>query len=356
MTVIAATNDQDLMDQIRRLVAVSAQEVQCVSSISQAQGGWGSASLVLVGSDLVADVRSAALPKRDQLVVVAHSGATDTIWREAMSVGAQGVVQLPDDEDWVADQLAAIAAEQSRRGMIVAALGGSGGVGASSFVAALGVAAITLGKSPVVVDLDPVGCGIDVVLGSDQAEPGVRWSELYRVSGRVPSKSLVSGLPSVNEIPVLSWGDQEPQLPTKEVVGVVLDSLKGSFDVVLVDLPRSSRETASVVLSRAQAVSFLAHAGVVGGVAAKRASCWLLESHQTVDLLIRPERGRGTDPTEIRDLGELLDIEPFLVVPNCKELAGELESGLPPGSHPKSKLGAVAREYLQGLDQLREAE
>lgn len=356
MTVIAVTKDQDLMDQIRRLVAVSAHEVQCVSSISQAQGGWDSASLVFVGCDLVAEVRSAALPKRKQLVVVAHSGATDTIWREAMSVGAQGVVQLPEDEDWVTDQLAAIAAEQGHRGLVLATLGGSGGVGSSSFVAALGIAALELGKSPVVVDLDPIGCGIDVVLGSDQVESGVRWSELYRVSGRVPGKSLVGGLPSINQVPILSWGDGEALLPTKEAVGIVLDSLKSSFDVVLVDLPRSSPDISNVVLSRTYAVSFLVRTGVIGAVAAKRASKWLLNSHQTVDLLVRPDSNNGSDATEVRDLGELLDIEPFLVVPNCKELAAELEAGLPPGSHPKSKLGAVAREYLQGLGQLREVE
>lgn len=354
MTILAVTQDQDLMDQIRRLVTASAQDVQCVGSVIQAQGGWAAASLVLVGRDLLEDVRSAALPRRDHLVVVAHSGVVDTVWREAMAVGAESVVQLPEDEDWVADQLAAIAAEQGRQGLVAAVFGGSGGVGSSSFVAALGLAAGKLGKTAVVVDLDPEGCGLDVVLGSDHAEPGVRWSELYRVSGRVPGRSLVSGLPSVNGVPVLSWGDGEPQLPSKEALGVVLDSLKGSFDFVFVDLPRSSHEVANVVLSRAQAVPFLTRAGVIGSVSAKRTCQWLLQAHQTVDVLVRPEPASGMDVTQVRDLGELLGIEPFLVVPHCKELAGELEAGLPPGSHPKSKLGVVAGEYVRGLDQLRE--
>lgn len=354
MTVLAVTTDVGLMDDIRRLVMASAQEVHCANSVGEAQSRWAEASLIFLGSDQVSAVRSAAMPQREKLVVVAQAGSTDTIYREAMSVGAEQVVQLPDDESWVTDHLAQIDAEEGRRGLVVAVIGGSGGVGCTSFVAACAMAARSLGKSPVVVDLDSVGCGLDVVLGGDEPQPGVRWSELYRVSGRVPGKSLVDGLPRVGEIPVLSWGETQPQLPSREALGIVLDSLKTSFDVVLVDLPRASQDIAKVVMSRAQVVSFLARSGVIGGLAAKRAAEWILESHSTVDLLVRPRAGGDPTGSDIRDLGELLGIDPLLIVPDCKEVEIELEAGLAPGTNSKSKLGSVAKDYVLGLDQLRE--
>ena len=342
------------MDDIRRLVTASAQEVHCASSVEQVQSRWGDASLVLLGPDQVPSVRSAALPKRERVVVVAHSGAVDTVWREAMSVGAAHVAQLPEDEDWVADQLAQIAIEKGRKGVVAAFIGGSGGVGCSSFVAACGSAAVQVGESPVVVDLDPTGCGLDLILGSDEPQSGVRWAELYRVSGRIPGKSLVDGLPSVSDIPVLSWGENERRLPSNEALGIVVDSLRTSFDLVLLDLPRGSHDVANAVLPRADVAVFMARAGVIGSLAAQRSATWLLDAHRTVDLLVRPQFGPAAEASDVRDLGKLMGIDPLLIIPDCKDLTGDLEAGRPPGSSAKSKLGQAARDYVRGLDQLRD--
>lgn len=352
MTVLAATADQVLLDDIRRIATASAQDVSFVSSVAQAQSLWREADLVFVGQDLIAEVRSAAMPWRSQVVVVAASGAVDTTWREAMSIGAEHVVQLPDEETWLMERLAQLEIAEGKKGTVVAVVGGSGGVGCSTFVAACGAAAAALGKSPVVVDLDVFGCGLDTVMGSDEFQSGVRWSELYRVHGRIPGASLASGLPSVGGVPVLSFGEAAEQLPTTQAVAAVLESLQITYDLIFIDLPRYAAELVNVVLPRAQVVSLIVRPGVVGAVGASRTGSKILSAHSMVDLLVR--HGASGRPTaiELKDLGDLLRIDPLLVIPDCKDLALELESGVAPGTSAKSKLGAMAREYVLGLDQL----
>ena len=62
-------------------------------------------------------------------------------------------------------------------GCVVGVAGGSGGVGASVLVAALGVRAVTAGRTAVCVDGQRLGGGLDVTLGLEQ-ERGLRWPDL----------------------------------------------------------------------------------------------------------------------------------------------------------------------------------
>src|SRR5579875_2141374 len=82
---------------------------------------------------------------------------------------------------------------------VVAVLGGSGGVGASTFAAALATAA---GRA-VLVDCDPLGGGIDVLLGVE-AVPGARWSGLRVNGGRLDPHALDEGLPRWRDVRVLA--------------------------------------------------------------------------------------------------------------------------------------------------------
>ena len=67
-------------------------------------------------------------------------------------------------------------------------VGGSGGVGASTFAAVL--AAVT--ARAMLVDIDVVGGGIDVLLGIEDV-PGARWSGLRVGGGRLDPGSLADG-------------------------------------------------------------------------------------------------------------------------------------------------------------------
>src|SRR6185312_17116098 len=87
---------------------------------------------------------------------------------------------------------------------MIGVIGGNGGVGASTFAAVLAWAAV----SGVLVDLDPVGGGVDVLLGIERA-PGARWSGLRLDGGRLAPEVLTAGLPRWAGVPVLA-ADRSP--------------------------------------------------------------------------------------------------------------------------------------------------
>ena len=80
-------------------------------------------------------------------------------------------------------------------GCVVGVAGGSGGVGASVLVAALGVRAVTAGRTAVCVDGQRLGGGLDVTLGLEQ-ERGLRWPDLAGVRGQVDGRELLRRLPA----------------------------------------------------------------------------------------------------------------------------------------------------------------
>jgi len=81
---------------------------------------------------------------------------------------------------------------------VIGVVGGSGGVGASSFAAVLAWV-----SRAVLIDLDAVGGGIDVLLGIE-AVPGARWSALRLGGGVLDPALLCAGLPRWGPVPVLA--------------------------------------------------------------------------------------------------------------------------------------------------------
>jgi hypothetical protein len=85
---------------------------------------------------------------------------------------------------------------------VVGVVGGCGGVGASTFAAVLAAVA-GLRRRSVLVDLDPVAGGIDVLVGLEGVA-GARWSGLLLGGGRLDPLVLVDGLPQWSSVAVLS--------------------------------------------------------------------------------------------------------------------------------------------------------
>ena len=79
-------------------------------------------------------------------------------------------------------------------GSVLVVVGASGGVGASSLATAVAVRAVRAGLDVVLVDGCPLGGGLDVVLGAEQAQ-GVRWSDLSRLEGSADGPALLVRLP-----------------------------------------------------------------------------------------------------------------------------------------------------------------
>lgn len=115
----------------------------------------------------------------------------------------------------------------------VVVLGASGGLGASTWSAALARRlSLHLGEC-VLVDADVGGGGLDMTCGTEHV-PGLRWPDLARLRGTTSCSRLMAALPH-GEVPVLSAGGRGEDV-TESVVLDVLASMRGVVPVV-VDAP-----------------------------------------------------------------------------------------------------------------------
>lgn len=145
------------------------------------------------------------------------------------------------------------------REAVVGVVGGSGGVGASTFAAVL---AAQLGGA-FLIDVDSSGGGIDVLLGIDQA-PGARWSGLRLAGGRLDPAALLDGLPRWGRCPVLA-ADGPP--PSAEAVLQILETASSVAPVVL-NLSRAPGAERAAALLHCDLVVIVVRADVAGVVAA----------------------------------------------------------------------------------------
>lgn len=146
--------------------------------------------------------------------------------------------------------------------MVIGVLGGSGGVGASSFAAVLAAVA---GRS-LLVDLDVAGGGLDVLLGVESA-PGARWSGLRLAGGQLELQALLAGLPAWGSVAVLAADD--PALDPSAVRQVVRTAAHGV--PVVLDLPRASSAERAAALLGCDLVVVLGRGDIAGVVAAHAA-------------------------------------------------------------------------------------
>ena len=162
-------------------------------------------------------------------------------------------------------------------------VGGSGGVGASTFAAVL--AAVT-GRA-MLVDLDVVGGGIDVLLGIEDV-PGARWSGLRVGGGRLDPALLADGLPRWGPVPVLA-ADTAP-----DSADAVAQVLAAAMEVgpVVVDLGRGPTAQRDAAVTRCALVVLLAAAQVRGLIAARAVAASL--SGAPTGLVLR----RGSVPPD----------------------------------------------------------
>jgi hypothetical protein len=125
--------------------------------------------------------------------------------------------------------------------VVVGVLGGSGGVGASTFAALLAAAA----APSVLIDADPVSGGADVLLGIESVA-GARWSGLRVDGGHLDPRLLADGLPRWRSVAVLA-ADAAPPSPSAALQVLEAASRLGT---VVLDLPRAPEPVRDALLRR----------------------------------------------------------------------------------------------------------
>ncbi|MFT4286761.1 septum site-determining protein Ssd [Nocardioides sp.] len=261
------TADETLLDELVRLAAAAGVTPAVAADAGGALRGWQQAAVVLVGADLVAELARLAPPRRDGVHVVGWT-VPDALYREALALGAEAVVMLPASAEWLAALLSDVGDVGRARGFTVGVIAGSGGAGATTFGCALGQLAARAGPT-VVIDADPLGPGVDRVLGMETHE-GVRWDELARTSGRLSARSLREALPRRGDLALLTWvagsSRELPEVAAREV----LSAARRGHDTVVIDLPRSLSPTTEELLHRCDQVLVVVSCTLVGIASASR--------------------------------------------------------------------------------------
>lgn len=349
-------SDPDLLDGVLRLAAAAGCELLRVPDPHQARRGWAEAPVVVLDEDAARRCGQAGLPRRDNVLVVVRAEPPPQVWRHAVAIGAAHVVSLPDGETWLVRVLAEAMEAVTpghRRGGAVAVVGGCGGAGASVLAAALAVTAVRHGGRALLVDCDPLGGGLDLVLGAENVS-GLRWPDIDVGGGRVPAAAWHAALPAppiaggaAGELALLSC-DRSPQGPTAAAVAAVLEAGRRAGETVVCDLPRYPTEAAVTALGAADLTLLVVPADIRASAAAARVAARLVEYGGRVRLAVRGPSPGGIAAT---DIARTLDVPLLVAMRPEPGLARSVETGRAPGK-PRGPLASAARTVLAELARL----
>jgi secretion/DNA translocation related CpaE-like protein len=342
---LVITADAVLLDDLVRLALTAGTEVDVAIDAGAGRRSWATAASVVVGRDAAEACARARLPRRAGVVLIGDDLDEAGIWQLAVEVGAEHVVFLPDGESWLVEMLAESVEPVRFAGELVAVIGGRGGAGATTLAAALALTGSRLGRRTLLVDADPLGGGIDMVLGGE-SDAGVRWPDLGATRGRVPGSALMGALPRMNDLSVLSWDRSDVLRVPPEAMETVLEAGRRSCELLVADVPRSLDESGRIVMSLASLVLLVVPAEVRAAAAATRVATQLAPLCADLRLVVRgpAPSGLGTDEI-VRALG--LPLVGYLRPEPGLDLA--LERGEPPGRGGRSPLSPLCEAVVEEL-------
>lgn len=336
---LVVSTDDHLLDDVLRLLATAGAEAELATGGPALRRAHRQAPLVLVGADALAALRS--LPHRPGVVVVADRELPATSWAGAVEIGAERVAVLPADESWLLARCTAAVRDPVERGRLVVVGGSCGGAGASTLATAVALAAA---PGVTLVDADPWGAGLDLLLGAERAG-GLRWPELAGLRGRVAGDALLAALPDVGGVCVVAASRSSPQPVPAEAFAAVVDAALAVGCAVVVDVPRSVGEAALSVAAAADLAVLVVPARLRAATAARL----LVEAPDSVwtgALVVARKVPGGLSRDEVADVvGRPVIAE----LGHDRSAVPRGERGEPPLVTARSPLGVVARRILGAL-------
>lgn len=342
---LIVTRDEELLDELLRLAAAGSAEVRVATDAIAAAADWATAPFVLLGIDVATECAAAGLASRASVILVARGPGREPPWRHAESLKAEQVAVLPLAEAWLVDKFADHATGTLARGRVAAILGGCGGAGASVLATALAVTARRRGLDTLLVDADPLGGGVDLVLGWERMQ-GLRWPELIDARGRVNPPALVNALPGDASLAVLSFDRSALDAVPAEAMAAALDAGRRGRDLVVIDLPRRLDEAAQLALAAADRGYLVVPAELRACAAARPIAEAALERCPTFGVLVRGPMPAGMSAEKV---AAALGLPLVGVIRPEPALARALARGEPPTSGGRGPLAEVCRRLLTDL-------
>jgi secretion/DNA translocation related CpaE-like protein len=343
---LVVTLQDRLLDDLLRLLATAGAEAQLATGGPALRRAYREAPLVLLGADVLTSPAVRGLPRRPGVVVVAEALPPEG-WAAAVELGAERVAVLPADEAWLVSRAAAAVRAPVERGRLIAVTGSCGGAGASTVATAVAVGAA---PQVLLVDGDPGGAGLDLVLGAERAE-GLRWPELTGLSGRVAGGALLAALPEAAGVHVLAADRRVRADVPGEALAAVVEAGLADGCTVVVDVGRAAAADPAALPVDPDLALLVVPARLRAAAAARLlvefdGSLW-----SRAHLVVRPVVG-GLSTAEVVDaVGR-----PLLArLGHDRSALPRGERGEPPAVAGRSPLGAVVRRALAALSAERVA-
>ena len=342
---LIVTADERILDDLLRLAAVTGLTPEVAADAGTAARHWNRVPLVLVGADLASPLAALGLTPRHGVVLVSTDLDDASVWQLAVAVGAQHVALLPDGETWLVDRLADLGEGRGTPGATVAVVGGRGGAGASVLAAALAVTARRRGCRVLLVDGDPLGGGLDLLLGGEHTS-GLRWPDLAGTRGRVNAGALYEALPQVDELSVLSWGRADQLAVPPGLMREMLAAGRRGCDLTVVDLPRRADAAGEEALDVATTTLLVVPAEIRATAAAARVAGALTMACADVRLVVRGPAPSGL-PAEV--IASSLGLPLAGSIAAEPHLAEAIERGEPPARRGRGPLAQFCSQFLDDL-------
>lgn len=342
-TVVLVTSDDELLDQVLAVAAAAGVEIEVVSDVGAVRSRWVGAVTVVVGVDQAPSLAAMLLPRRAEAYVVGSEEDRDRIHAWSVPLGA-AVVLLPSGAGWLTAALADASGARAGAGRVVAVIGASGGAGASTVAAGLAFVAAQGGRQTLLVDGDPLGGGIDLLVGAERVT-GWRWSRLQTARGHIGD--LTGQLPLVDGVDVLAMGRADWCDPGSEAMKAVLLSGTRSHDLVVADVGRSLGSAAEEAVRRADALLVVTLADLRGIAAGQKLQQRLGDVSAETGLAVRASRPRslGSDAA-----GDGLSLPVVATIPDDPSVRVGAERGDPPGKNLRTPLGRACAAILDWVE------